>query len=50
MKNNNYFVTLITLSNHTPWEDEDKYGDYTVDYKYTETDSNGNTVEKVYLT
>lgn len=45
-KNNNYFVTLITLSNHTPWEDEDKYGDYTVDYKYTETDSNGNTVEK----
>ena len=45
-ENNNYYLTLITLSNHTPWDDEDKYGDYTVDYKYTETDENGNTVEK----
>lgn len=45
-ENSNYYVTLITLSNHTPWDDEDKYGDYTVDYKYTETDENGNTVEK----
>lgn len=43
---NNYYLTLITLSNHTPWDDEDKYGDYTVDYKYTETDENGNAVEK----
>lgn len=42
----NYYLTLITLSNHTPWDDEDKYGDYTVDYKYTETDENGNVVEK----
>lgn len=45
-ENKNYYLTLITLSNHTPWDDEDKYGDYTVDYKYTETDENGNTVEK----
>ena len=45
-KNQNYYLTLITLSNHTPWDDEDKYGDYTVDYKYTETDENGNVVEK----
>ena len=45
-KNKNYYLTLITLSNHTPWDDEDKYGDYTVDYKYTETDENGNVVEK----
>ena len=45
-KNNNYFVTLITLTNHTPWDDEDKYGNYSVDYKYTETDQNGNTVQK----
>ncbi len=45
-ENNNYYLTLITLSNHTPWDDEDKYGDYTVNYKYTETDENGNTVEK----
>lgn len=45
-KNDNYFVTMITLSNHTPWDDEDKYGDYSVDYKYKETDENGNEVEK----
>lgn len=42
----NYYLTLITLSNHTPWDDEDKYGEYTVDYKYTETGENGNVVEK----
>lgn len=45
-ENENYYLTLITLTNHTPWDDEDKYGDYTVDYKYTETDENGNVVEK----
>lgn len=45
-KHENYYLTLITLSNHTPWDDEDKYGDYTVDYKYTEADENGNAVEK----
>ena len=45
-ENENYYLTLITLSNHTPWDDEDKYGDYTVDYKYTEIDENGNAVEK----
>ena len=45
-KHENYYLTLITLSNHTPWDDEDKYGDYTVDYKYTTTDENGNTIEK----
>jgi len=28
-----FYVTLISLSNHTPWNDEDKYGDYTVDYR-----------------
>ena len=38
-ENNNFYVTLISLTNHTPWDDEDKYGDYTVDYKYT--DENG---------
>ncbi len=45
-EHSNYYVTLITLTNHTPWDDEDKYGDYSVDYKYTETDENGNVVEK----
>lgn len=44
--NDKFYVTLITLTNHTPWDDEDKYGDYTVDYKYTETDENGNVIEK----
>ena len=45
-KNNNFFVTMITLTNHTPWDDEDKYGDYTVDYKYKTKDADGNEVEK----
>ena len=41
-----YYVTLITLTNHTPWEDEDKYGDYEVNYKKTIT-KNGKTEEVV---
>ena len=45
-ENTNYFLTLITLSNHTPWDDEDKYGDYTVDYKTTVTNEDGTTTEK----
>lgn len=45
-KKGKFFTTLITLTNHTPWDDVDKYGDYSVDYKYTETDENGNVVEK----
>ena len=45
-KNKNFYVTLVSLSNHTPWDDEDKYGDYTVDYKYTEKDEDGNVQEK----
>ena len=44
-KNEKYYVTLITLTNHTPWDDGDKYGDYTVDYKKTSTDEAGNVVE-----
>lgn len=43
--NNNYFITMITLSNHTPWDDTDKYGDYTVDYKTKTTDEDGNEVD-----
>ncbi len=46
LKNKNYYLTLITLSNHTPWDDEDKYGNYSVDYKYNQTDEEGNIVEK----
>lgn len=40
-----FYATLIMLSNHTPWDDESAYGDYTVDYKTTSTDANGNTVD-----
>lgn len=45
-ENKNYYLTLITLSNHTPWDDEDKYGDYTVDHKIKKTDENGNEIEE----
>ena len=46
-KKGKFFTTLITLTNHTPWTDEDKYGDYTVDYKHKVTDENGNEKEEV---
>lgn len=45
-KKDKFYVTLITLSNHTPWDDEDKYGDYTVDYKYNTTLEDGQEVEE----
>ena len=41
-KNEKYYITLITLTNHTPWDDGDKYGDYTVDYKMVSADEAGN--------
>jgi len=46
-ENDKFFVTLIALTNHTPWDDEDKYGDYSVDYKYT--DENGVEQSKPYM-
>lgn len=46
-ENDNFYVTLITLTNHTPWDGEDGYGDYTVDYKTTITDENGVETEVV---
>ena len=46
-KNEKYYVTLITLTNHTPWDEGDKYGDYAVDYKTTVTDESGNVEEKI---
>lgn len=46
-KNEKYYVTLITLTNHTPWDEADKYGDYAVDYKTTVTDESGNVEEKI---
>ena len=31
----NFYGTLIMLTNHTPWTDIENYSDYSVDYKYT---------------
>ena len=46
-ENKNYYLTLITLTNHTPWDDVDKYGDYTVDYKKEVTSEDGETKEVI---
>ena len=45
-KNGKFYVTLIMLSNHTPFDDTKLFSDYTVDYKYNTTDENGNTIEQ----
>lgn len=47
-KNGKFLATMIMLSNHTPFSDVDKYGDYPVDIKeeVKETDENGNEVAK----
>jgi len=44
-KNSPYFGTIITLTNHSPFNDLEKYGEFdvTMDYKYT--DKNGNTIK-----
>lgn len=44
-ENDKFYTTLITLTNHTPWDGGDKYGDYTVDYKTTSTNENGEVIE-----
>lgn len=46
--NKNFYVTLLMLSNHTPFDDVEKYGDYKVDYKYEKVDEEGNTIEESY--
>ena len=43
-----YYGTLITLSNHTPFAEIDKYGEFPVTLKETTTNEAGETVEKVY--
>jgi phosphoglycerol transferase MdoB-like AlkP superfamily enzyme len=42
-----FYGTLISLSNHTPFSDVEKYGDFKV--SLTDKDENGNTVEYNYL-
>lgn len=39
-----YFGTIITLSNHSPFNDLEKYGDFNVNMKYTYEDEKGNKV------
>ena len=42
---NNYYGTLIMLSNHTPFSDVEKYGDFPVDAKITKTNVEGEQEE-----
>ena len=44
----NWYGTMIMLSNHTPFSDVEKYGDYEVNMKETITNPDGTTEEKVY--
>lgn len=43
-----YYGQLITLTNHTPFSDVDKYGEFPVDIKETETLEDGTTKEVTY--
>lgn len=47
-ENKNWYGTLIMLSNHTPFSETDKYGEFPVDIKETVTHEDGTTEEKVY--
>ena len=43
-----WYGLLIMLSNHTPFSEVEKYGDFPVDIKETITHEDGTTEEKVY--
>ncbi len=47
-KHENWYGLMIMLSNHTPFSDTEKYGDYSVDIKETITNEDGTTEEVVY--
>ena len=47
-KNKNWYGLLIMLSNHTPFSEVDKYGEFDVDIKETVTHEDGTTEEVVY--
>lgn len=40
-QNDNWYGTMIMLTNHTPFSDVEKYGEFAVDLKETITDENG---------
>ncbi len=43
-----FYATIITLTNHTPFSEVDKYGEFAVDIKETVKDQNGVKKEVVY--
>lgn len=47
-KNESWYGLLIMLTNHTPFSDTDKYGEFPVDIKETVPDQNGIPVEVTY--
>ena len=47
-KHENWYGLMIMLSNHTPFSDTDKYGEFPVDIKETKTDANGIKEEVSY--
>ena len=47
-KNSNWYGLLIMLSNHTPFSEVDKYGEFPVDIKETVTNPDGTTEEVTY--
>ena len=47
-KHQNWYGLLIMLTNHTPFSETDKYGEFPVDIKETVTKEDGTTEEVVY--
>lgn len=47
-KHDNWYGLMIMLSNHTPFSDTDKYGEFDVDIKETITNPDGTTEEVTY--
>ena len=47
-KNQKYYGQLITLTNHTPFDEVDKYGEFAVDIKENIPNEDGTTNEVVY--
>ena len=46
-KNKKFYGTIITLTNHSPFGDVEKYGEFDVTMKYTTTDETGKKVQAV---
>lgn len=47
-KHDNWYGLMIMLTNHTPFSETDKYGEFPVDIKETVTKDDGTTEEVVY--